>query len=510
MTLPPKRFLSSLPAIGTGFIGTAIVAMASSAESALLAITAVFGIAFASVVILFPELGFLATSFVVPIERLGRFGDDSTVHFISLMRIVGAITLASVLLHMAIRKQELKLDVPIFLYTGFFLVSLIGLSYAQDPLATEGHVTTILGNLMFFFLIINVVRSWSLARLAVRVWIVATVLIALYTVFDWYLGDVISASHIGDTAYRFSTVWNSTSEQNYIGAVRRAMGTTSNAAVYGINLILTLPFIFYLFRSTQSKGWRLVILLSGLLILYNLLLTNTRAVMVFAPLTILLCGFRRLYQVTPGMLLTILLVGGGGLALVVPDSVYKRALDPANYSSEHSNNITARFALWATGLRVVHDNWLIGIGAGNRTVLAESMHHPDFDPDSISVHNEYLQTMIDTGIFGWAFFIAFLGWVMWYSFRLAALFRKHPETEEQYWFMIACQIAMISVALFAVQVDVFHFPLKGWWLVAGLVCAMHLIVRESENSLQASESMQSTKDASTQRLGKPETHHDKT
>jgi hypothetical protein len=30
---------------------------------------------------------------------------------------------------------------------------------------------------------------------------------------------------------------------------------------------------------------------------------------------------------------------------------------------------------------------------------------------------------------------------------------------------------MISVLVFAVQVDVFHFPLKGWWLVAGITCA---------------------------------------
>ena len=33
--------------------------------------------------------------------------------------------------------------------------------------------------------------------------------------------------------------------------------------------------------------------------------------------------------------------------------------------------------------------------------------------------------------------------------------------------------AMISALLYGIQVDVFHFPLKGWWLVAGLTYAMY-------------------------------------
>jgi hypothetical protein len=36
---------------------------------------------------------------------------------------------------------------------------------------------------------------------------------------------------------------------------------------------------------------------------------------------------------------------------------------------------------------------------------------------------------------------------------------------------------MIAVLIYGIQLDVFHFPLKGWWLVAGLVVAMERLSR---------------------------------
>jgi hypothetical protein len=43
--------------------------------------------------------------------------------------------------------------------------------------------------------------------------------------------------------------------------------------------------------------------------------------------------------------------------------------------------------------------------------------------------------------------------------------------------MVACQIATLGVLCYGVQVDVFHFPLKGWWLVAGITCVMYRFAR---------------------------------
>ena len=63
---------------------------------------------------------------------------------------------------------------------------------------------------------------------------------------------------------------------------------------------------------------------------------------------------------------------------------------------------------------------------------------------------------------------------MRYSFKSAARFKRLGQ-DEAMWFMVACQIAMIGTLIYGVQVDVFHFPLKGWWLVAGISVAMYQI-----------------------------------
>jgi hypothetical protein len=37
----------------------------------------------------------------------------------------------------------------------------------------------------------------------------------------------------------------------------------------------------------------------------------------------------------------------------------------------------------------------------------------------------------------------------------------------------ACRVAIVITLIFGVQVDVFHFPLKGWWLIAGLTWVVY-------------------------------------
>ena len=58
------------------------------------------------------------------------------------------------------------------------------------------------------------------------------------------------------------------------------------------------------------------------------------------------------------------------------------------------------------------------------------------------------------------------------------IFRRIDPDGERYWFVIASQVALVSVLIYGVQVDVFHFPLKAWWLVAALGWVMYELARE--------------------------------
>ena len=81
-----------------------------------------------------------------------------------------------------------------------------------------------------------------MAKLSIYVWLGISVALGLHQSYDWHFGT--SVSEIGTVTNRFGSTFESTSEAT-IGAVRQAIGTTSGSAAYGINLLMTVPFLFW-------------------------------------------------------------------------------------------------------------------------------------------------------------------------------------------------------------------------------------------------------------------------
>ena len=92
-------------------------------------------------------------------------------------------------------------------------------------------------------------------------------------------------------------------------------------------------------------------------------------------------------------------------------------------------------------------------------------------PPNSTVHNEYLQSLIETGLLGYPVLIAFR----------VVLYRRARSGERRYavagyrddaLLLRASRLALAAVLIYGVQVDVLHFPLKGWWLAMGIVAAL--------------------------------------
>lgn len=448
--------------VGSGVIGGASPWLLLAVPALLVA---------GAVLMLAPPLAFLATSFIIPVERLGRLTNDDAMYTISLMRIVGTVALGSFLLHALVRRLPLAFGAAFWLYCVYFGLALVGVFHTTHMLGTVRAIGAILGNLMFFWLVINMGRSPALARQAVMVWLLSTVIMGVYTIVSWHLGAGSSATELTETASRFSTVLTDDSELEALDTVARATGPTSHSAVYAINLILTLPLFFYFLKHTPALWGRVLVGVGILITLYNVLLTNTRAAILLAALVVLVCGVRGLYRVTSGLLVAAFVAGAMMLPLV-PDAIWERVLDPTNYSVERSATLRIRFEYWAAGLEVVRDNWFAGVGVGNQRVIPQYLTGPA--PEETTVHNEFIQTAMEVGVMGWLLFFGFVGLILATAMRAQKLAlrlagRDLPHAD----FFIAIQISMIATLLFGLQVDVFHFPLKGWWLLAGLTCALH-------------------------------------
>ena len=238
----PRRALSAwrtlLAGVGGSIGGGTLLTLGSGAlPSPWLVLALPVLLAGLVLLMLSPALSFLLTALVVPVERLGRLTDDSAMVTISLMRIVGSITLLSLLLTALLRRQRLYFGSAFWIYSLYLLIALTGIFHSTHMLGTVRHCGAILGNLLFLFIAVNLGRSHKLARNAVAVWLFSTAAAGIYTIITWHFGPGVADAALGDTAARFTTVLTDGSEWESLDTVARATGPTSHSAVYGMNLI---------------------------------------------------------------------------------------------------------------------------------------------------------------------------------------------------------------------------------------------------------------------------------
>lgn len=466
--MPKNRVLTSAAA---GLFGGGSLVLVAARTSPLAAAGVMCGLGLCALMVLFPWLAMLLTAAMIPLERIGRLTADSSAYTMSLMRIAGLVALAVFVLQAATTRGKIHLGLPFCLYLTYCVWAIATVPFSSDHLGGVRASSAILGNLLFFFLVVNMARGWGMTKAVVATWLLACSVVGAFTIYEWHTGrSRISEDLVGETATRFSTVLRDTSEWESLEKVDRAIGTTSSPAVHAINMILTVPFLLYFFRTSTDWRIRLLSIAGCLISVYNVVLSNTRAALIVVALVLLLCLLRRLFAVSPGAIVALIVLGGVVL-LSSPEATYRRVLDLNQYTYRESGTLRTRMAYWTAGGEIIRENWLTGVGLGNQR---EVPAHARIDgPGESTVHNEYLETMIETGVIGWVLFFAFVLLLLWCSLRGAARLRRASPEDPRYWFMIACQIAMIAVLVFAVQVDVFHFPLKGWWLIAALTWVIH-------------------------------------
>ena len=164
-----KRW-QALCGLAAGTLAGIAFSLAGGLVSPLVGFALVVGGLAAGPMFLSPNFAYLLSVLVVPIERLGRFGDDASMPVVSLMRIVGTTALASFLLHAALKKWRVYLSAPLILYAGYVGVCFATIFYALEPVGARFHAGTVFGNLLFLFLVINAVRNWRMAKLSIYVW----------------------------------------------------------------------------------------------------------------------------------------------------------------------------------------------------------------------------------------------------------------------------------------------------------------------------------------------------
>jgi O-antigen ligase len=459
--------------LATGALAALLTAVVSNIVSPVVALLTAVGLAAATAMVWSPAIAIQVLVFSIPFERIGRLTDDADSVAVSVSRILGVITLCSLLLHAFIRKQPLRLGWPFYLYGGYTAIALLSNAWAYTPEETFKQGFAILGNLLFLFLILNLVRDFATMKRAVIVWLLATILAAGFSLGDYYVGFTaqVADAEMGLQSNRLSSTVSDGGESRSIGAnVRRLFGTTGHPTLFGLNNTMAVPFFLWIMRF--SRGPINLLWFGGLLMsVYALVLSNTRAILLVFAVVAVYALVRRLW--TPSLKAVVALVVVG-LAVVpfIPEDVYMRVLDPAMYTTDKGDSLRVRFKFWEKSFDIIQETWLHGLGAGNQSALIERITDEAtgyMTPLGLraSAHNEYIWVLAEVGIFGYLFFWSFVGRVTWTAFRAGAVFRQLGAEEERF-LMVATQAVMVIVLIFAGQSETFHYPLKAWWLLAGM------------------------------------------
>jgi hypothetical protein len=456
--------------LGTG-AGVAIPGLAA-VVSPIIAGGVVLGSLIALTAMMWPFFSVLMTAAVVPLERVGRFTNDGSGVTFSLMRVFGLLGLISLFLHSLISRKKLMITTPVVLYGIYICISFLTLTYTTDFTRGFQWCFTMIGNVLFLFLVINTLRSASDVKLPIILWLATTLAIGIFTVYQWHSGTaVVQGDRFQNSGYRttedrFSTVIIDYAEFDRIGAVKRVLGSTSHPAVYGINVILTVPFYFYLLRISPSWWIRAGCFLGLGVASYNVLLTNTRAAIVTLLFTLVCVFFSRLVKHRVAILVAAL-VACACAAPFLPSDIYQRVLAFKNYSVGQAAALRIRFSYWQAGVDMFSDHWLLGVGSGNQAELPARLKNIRMPPNT-SIHNEFFESLLETGLVGYPFIVGFVVVLFRRCLRVTKAAAQRGDREIEY-FGVASLIAFVTILVYGLQCDVLHFTLKGWWLAMGLI-----------------------------------------
>ena len=353
---------------------------------------------------------------------------------VSVVKLMGLLLAVAWALRTAARNERLELPSTALPVAGFGAAVGLSLLLSENP--SEGITKTLSYVLfiVFFFLVIQLVRTRDDARRVVRVFALSASAAAGYALYLFLIA----------------------------GTIDRAAGPIEDPNDFAYLVASALPLVGYLISAEPSRRllWSICFVLLGAATLATLsrgALVGLGALLVWAIAT------RRVRL--GGVLLGVAaLLSVGALAF----AIWAPLLQDRIQSKERiaSTNVNARQALWNGALRMSADHPLTGVGPAMYPLLAPEyvrglpvvLEHP-------VVHNSYLEILAESGPAALLFFLGFLG-ATWQALTVA---RRRADAEEDLdlrRFTTALQgtmvIAIVSATFLSEQLT------TPFWLIGAL------------------------------------------
>lgn len=240
--------------------------------------------------------------------------------------------------------------------------------------------------MLFYFVVINTIRTRKQLFDALTIFAVSGVLVCLYGIAQYVFGWDASAAWIDDEM--FSDI------------KMRVYSTLENPNVLGEYILLVLPICAALIWQKPKTLSKLVYTAAAAVLFVTLILTFSRGCWI---------GF----MVTAGLFITFVCGKIWGLALIalpfvpmiIPQSIINRFMSVGDMKD---SSTSYRVYIWMGSLAMIKDFWASGIGPGTQ---AFKEVYPFYSYSGIVAphsHNMFLQILVESGITGIGIFLTTL------------------------------------------------------------------------------------------------------
>ncbi len=314
---------------------------------------------------------------------------------------------------------SLKGFLKTFIYIGFYFSTAI---YLKD---NKSHIPLILG------------------------------IIAICTAGESIIGCIQSTLHLDEIS-----TWQDTSRLNPEDVLSRVYGTLKplNPNLFGGYLICGLPAVLgsvFYFLNKKHLKLTLTCTLLSLITIYAILETGCRGAylaMILELGCVFLLSAKFFWNTYKKIYISIISTTAGLFvtALTFVSALRLRFLSIFAMRGDSSNSF--RFNVYQSSIQMFKDNWLLGIGVGNKNFREIYGLYMKTGFDALSAYNIYLETAVESGIFA---LIAFLGFLIT-LLTSGIKYILNLNDREQVIFISICVIAIAGVLLHGF-VDTIYF-----------------------------------------------------
>jgi O-antigen ligase len=364
------------------------------------------------------------------------------------------------------------------LILGAYLLSAIGSTIvAADQSKSFAAIFDLLKDIAVGYCIYITLDSKEEVKIGIRILLTAVTFVSILGVIRTVTGSSNAFWGFAQQS-AFGQISDSDGQLRYAGPL-------GESNIWGQVLVSTIPIAIYMLVRARELIRRAILAIASLFILLAMLFTESRgAILAFLVILILISLDLKIRGSTFLLLATGMLV----LLFILPAKYTERikSLDilfqnqENGYTSDES--ISGRQTRMLIGLSMFKENPFLGVGFANYSenylthatrLGLESGSLGDGSEESAEQqpHSLYIEIMAETGLFGIATFLTFLGFILHDLYLMRKRTRRSANRAERDWSLSASAI-MMSLTTFLMAGFFLHgIGFRFIWVLIGLALA---------------------------------------